>query len=249
MKKKIVNLVLMGMVTLSITACGGNIAANQNDATDNVSDIYGDTIEESTTGEEVTSDIQNVSQSDFEKKVVSPMLDSFLDWTAHLYVPGGNAKFDTLTAEAEMSMAGFAIIKNNDYDESWQKDFTLNESSYYGYAIPDDLINTYTNNYFGKTYDISSFESSENYPMVKPLEDGSFAVAIGEWGIMPPQYEIEEVNKNDDGSYSVKVNYFFYDYELSERTDVLATAQYTFESYEGSDFGYVITDMKFEKLQ
>lgn len=244
MKKKIINLVLMGMVTLSITACGGNIPANQNDATDNVNTISENIIEESTTTEEVTNDTQ-----DFEKKVASPMLDSFLDWTAQLYMIGGNAEFDSLTAEAEMSMVAFAIIKNNDYDESWQKDFTLNESSYYGYAIPADLINTYTNNYFGKTYDISSFESSENYPMVKPLEDGSFAVAIGEWGTMPPQYEIEEVNKNDGGSYSVKVNYFFYDRELSERSGVLATAQYTFEPYESSNFGYVITDMKFEKLQ
>lgn len=185
-------------------------------------------------------------QPDFVADVVTPMLDSFLDWSGQLYFYGEDVAFDTLTPEAAMSMAGFAVIYNHAYDESWAKEITEDDMVYYGYAIPSDLLDAYTNNYFGKTFDVTSFESSEKYPMIKPLEDGSLLVCVGDWGLVAPQYEVEDTVQNEDGSYTVKINYFSYDYEESEKSEVRATAQYTLTPNSASTFGYVITDMKFE---
>ena len=145
-----------------------------------------------------------------------------------------------------MSMAGFAVIYNHAYDESWAKEVTEDDMVYYGYAIPSDLLDAYTNNYFGKTYDVTSFESSEKYPMIKPLEDGSLLVCVGDWGTTAPEFEVAEYTKNEDDSYTVSVNYFTHDYEEDSKSDVLATAVYTLTPNSDSTFGYVITDMKFE---
>lgn len=38
------------------------------------------------------------------------------------------------------------------------------------------------------------------------------------------------------------------DYELSQESDTLATADYIFTPYSNSTFGYVITDMKFTQI-
>lgn len=187
-----------------------------------------------------------VYQPDFVADVVNPMLNSFLNWSGLLYFYGDDVTFDTLTPEAAMSMAGFAVIYNHAYDESWAKEVTEDDMVYYGYAIPSDLLDAYTNNYFGKTYDVTSFESSEKYPMIKPLEDGSLLVCVGDWGTTAPEFEVAEYTKNEDDSYTVSVNYFAHDYEEDSKSDVLATAVYTLTPNSDSTFGYVITDMKFE---
>lgn len=184
-------------------------------------------------------------QPDFVADVVNPMLYSFLNWSGLLYFYGDDVTFDTLTPEAAMSMAGFAVIYNHAYDESWAKEITEDDAVYYGYAIPSDLLDAYTNNYFGKTYDVTSFESSEKYPMIKPLEDGSLLVCVGDWGTTAPEFEVAEYAKNEDDSYTVSVNYFAHDYEEDSESDVLATAVYTLTPNSDSTFGYVITDLQF----
>lgn len=181
-------------------------------------------------------------QADFHDDVVVPMLDSFLSWTGLLYFYGDDVQFDSLTPEAALSMAGFAIISNYAYDEAWYDD------NVGGYAIPDSLIDAYTENYFGKTYDISSFQASELSPMVEPASQGGLLVHVGDWGLVAPKYEVTATTKNDDASYTVSVNYFAYDYELSQESDTLATAEYIFTPYSNSTFGYVITDMKFTQI-
>lgn len=184
-------------------------------------------------------------QPDFVADVVNPMLYSFLNWSGLLYFYGDDVTFDTLTPEAAMSMAGFAVIYNHAYDESWAQEIAEDDAVYYGYAIPSDLLDAYTNNYFGKTYDVTSFESSEKYPMIKPLEDGSLLVCVGDWGTTAPEFEVAEYAKNEDDSYTVSVNYFSHDYEEDSESDVLATAVYTLTPDSDSTFGYVITDMQF----
>lgn len=178
-------------------------------------------------------------QVDFANDVVTPMLDSFLSWTGLLYFYGNNTSLDSLTQEAALSMAGFAIIYNYAYDESWYDEYTGS------YALPTSLVDSYTQNYFGKTYDIPSFQRSENYPMVCGSETGDLLVQVGDWGTMAPTYEINEVTENADQTRTVSVDYYSFDYENDEQSDVLATATYTFAPNSDSTFGYAITDMKF----
>ena len=97
----------------------------------------------------------------------------------------------------------------------------------------------------GKTYDIPSFQRSENYPMVCGSETGDLLVQVGDWGTMAPTYEINEVTENADQTRTVSVDYYSFDYENDEQSDVLATATYTFTPNSDSTFGYAITDMKF----
>lgn len=184
-------------------------------------------------------------QLDFASDIAGPMLNSFLDWSGYLYFYGENISFDALTPEAVMSIAGRAVIYDHAYDESWSKEMTEEDICYYGYAIPADLLDTYMKNYFGKTYDVSAFESDDRYPMVKPLEDGSLLVCVGDWGLVQPKYVITDCVENEDNSYTVAVDYFQYDYEEDSNSDVCATAVYTFTPNNDSKFGYVITDMQF----
>ncbi len=178
-------------------------------------------------------------QPDFRNGVVTPMLDSFLSWTGLLYFYSENTQLDSLTTEAALSMAGFAIISDYAYEEAWYDD------SVGGYTMPVSLVDTYTKNYFGQTYDISSFQSTEQYLMVRPTENGELLVQVGDWGTVSPRYEIADTTKNEDGSYTVSVNYLSYDHEFDEESDTLATASYVFTPDSNSTFGYVITDMQF----
>lgn len=181
-------------------------------------------------------------QADFADEVAAPMLDSFLSWTGLLYFYGADIQLDSLTTEAAFSMAGFAILSDGAYEEAWYDD------SIGGYAIPASLTNTYTENYFGKTYDISSFQSSEQYPMVSTTENEELLVQVGDWGLVAPKYRIADTIQNKDGSYTVSVNYFSYDYEFDEESDTLAAASYVFTPDSNSTFGYVISDMQFTQI-
>lgn len=170
------------------------------------------------------------------------MLDSFLSWTGLLYFYGADTRLDSLTTEAAFSMAGFAILSDGAYEEAWYDD------SIGGYVIPTSLVNAYTENYFGRTYDISSFQSSEQYPMVSTTENGELLVQVGDWGLVVPKYRIADTIQNKDGSYTVSVNYFSYDYEFDEESDILAAADYVFTPDSNSTFGYVISNMQFTPL-
>lgn len=179
---------------------------------------------------------------DFEMYTAPTVLDSFLTWTGLQYMYYEDRSFDTLTPEAALSMAGFAMINDYTYEESWY------DENYGGYVIPADRINKYTQDYFGTTYDISAFESSELYPMVSPTESGDFLVQVGDWGLVIPTFSISEVILNEDSSYTVTVNYHSFDCETTEESEPLATATYNFVSNDSSIFGYIISDMKFSTI-
>ena len=186
----------------------------------------------------VKDPISYTFQRDFTDDVAVPMLDSFLTWTGLQYFYSENAQIDTLTTEAALGMAGFAILNNYAYEEDWYVD---SEGSY---AMPASVVDAYTQNYFGKTYDISSYDDSEQASMVSATSDGELLVKVGDWGLRVPQYKIIDATLNEDGSYTVKVDYTAYDYELSEEFEVLAVATYTFTPDDNSIFGYVITDLQ-----
>lgn len=179
---------------------------------------------------------------DFEQCVLPDIINSFLSWTGMQYMYYEDRYFETLTPEAALSMAGFAIIENSTYDESWY------DENNFGYAIPADFIDAYTQNYFGTTYDITAFESSELYPMVAPTENGELLVQVGDWGLAIPTFAISSAIQDTDGSYTVTVDYYCYDYETNEESEVLATAAYMFVPDDNSTFGYIISDMQFATI-
>ena len=149
---------------------------------------------------------------DFEQYVLPDVLASFLTWTGIQYMYYENRSFETLTPEAALSMAGFAIINNYAYDESWY------DENNGGYAIPAELIDAYTLNYFGTTYDISGFEVSDLYPMVAPTQNNELLVQVGDWGLVEPVFAISSVIQEADGSYIVTVDYHYFDHETFEES-------------------------------
>lgn len=250
MKKKIFILLMTAMIIFSFTACGGASQTTSEQETE--STPLAQTVETDTNVEEADTEEADAEEADesvqpaetasstenIELEVVDPMLQSFLSWSGMQYIYD-KAQYDTLTTEAALSMAAFAIVSNQDYDEAWYDEQTG------GYALSDSIVSEYTNNYFGKAYDISSFQNTGEYSMVSLTENGDLLIQVGDWGMAAPAFEVQDVTENADGSYTVSVDYSFYDYELQENSEVLADAVYTFMPNADSTFGYVITDMQF----
>ena len=174
------------------------------------------------------------SEIALDEAVLEPMLNDTLDWMAMQYTYVEDPSITELSVAQAVPMACSAIQKNHIDDLEADKDL---------YIVPQNLLEATMQNLFGTTYDIATY-TAEEYDKVKVSLDGSLRLTVGDWGLATPQFSIENIEKNDSAdTYTVTVNYSLYDTETKSDYDTKLVVNYTISPNEGSEYGYVITNM------
>ena len=223
-----------------------------------VVELYGEPATESLAVNEPETEAQPIQAEPPTEETVSDMLGSFLDWSGMCYMLGLGEEFreqDGITPKQMIPMAAHAA--------SCVDVRVTTDDSVGCYVISEDILKEYEENLFGQSCESSEYVLDEveqsavddrginMRDCIGVAPDGSIYVAMGDWGTGGPKFQVQEISRIDDtNQFQVKVNYFiWYWVEETETFEnkLAMLAEYTFEPSEDSDYGYIITDMKYMK--
>lgn len=187
--------------------------------------------------EEVTLE-DRLYELHFEFDVATPILNKILSGMGIRYMYGDIEQITDLSDEVMIGLIASAITDDYICEETWYVD------SVGGYAIPQEVVDTYTMNLFGKTIDLLQLEAGQQYGMAMISQNHECIALVGDWGMSCPTYMIAGYEALADGTYRVNVKYGVTDFEEGNTTEYLLEKEFVFAPCEASEYGYVIVEME-----
>ena len=221
----------MGIVMMMLAGCHSKTEEIEQATKDDYSEIITESVSNAAI---VQNDM--LPEFDFEVEVATPMLNKLLSGMGLSYMYEGTEKITTLSDRTMLGLIAGVIIDDGSYEKAWY-DETVG-----GYMIPQDIVDTYTMDLFGKRIDLSGFESDQQIGMALISQNHEYFALVGDWGLSCPTYVISGYNVLDDGNYHVDAMFGVTNYE-EETTEYLVKAECVFEVCEESKYGYIIRQM------
>ena len=240
MKKKNV-LIMCGLISLVLTACGGTDKENANNAGQGEEVIVLDEQVEVSDTEDVAEDVAS-EQTETQlpdNMLVSEMLTGFLNWTGLQYFYDEPVAIDKLTAVQAIPMAAHAVgFFHNDLETTPEGQI----------VIPQNLLEETMTDLFGQSYNVADIADADlTNSMISVSEEGTVILNVGDWGLSAPKFEIENISQAEDTDEVIVVaQYGCIDYETQEEELLGYKVTYRLAKSEGTKYGYVIVDMKVE---
>ncbi|MCR5222413.1 MAG: YARHG domain-containing protein [Lachnospiraceae bacterium] len=164
----------------------------------------------------------------------SDVLSSFLDWTGLQYAYGVH-EIPRLTVQEALPMTMQYFLSQNSRDR-------YRSDTDYKIRVPVGEIQRAMNDLFGQVYDFSGYRYDDSAVGVN-IEGDVVTMGEGDWGEVTPEYEFLNTVYYDDGSFTVTIRYYLYDWYNNKELPDNYFVIYDCKVDKGKPEGFVITDV------
>ncbi len=164
----------------------------------------------------------------------SKLMDLLIDWSGLQFAYGVH-EFSELSVQEALPMTMRYILWSNPYDKYRSK-------TDYRVRVPLDVVKENMEDLFGRVYDLSEYKYDPS-AVGANIEGDIVTLGEGDWGEVTPKYEILDSRYYDDGTFTVTVRYYMYDWTRESETGENYFIVYDCEVAKDKPNGFIIKDM------